>query len=120
MRKLDNKATSPACPICATSALAARLNAKKVGEDALTLASSAYQGLTPAQIDQSAAVSLKAAAVTALRADKATVFQYGADAYVVIDANGSDAFDNGDGLIKLVGVNADALVNSATSLVLTA
>lgn len=90
----------------------------KVGEDALTFAGNAYQGLVSGAIDKTSAGSLKAAATSALVADKATVFQYGADAYVVVDANGSDAFDNGDGLIKLTGVSATDLVGSATSFVL--
>lgn len=91
----------------------------KIGEDSLTFASTAYQGLTTAQIDKTG--DLKAAAGSAISqagAGKATIFELGGNTYVVVDSNNSGTFSNGDGLIELTGVDASDLVGNATSFVL--
>lgn len=86
----------------------------KTAEDTLNL-SGFGTALTGAQLAAaSGAADLKAAATSAAAAagaSKAAVFSFGGDAYVVIDANGSGTFNNGDGLIKLVGVDATQFTN---------
>jgi hypothetical protein len=47
-------------------------------------------------------------AATDVAADEAIYFEYGGDAYIYLE-DATDGFDAGDGLIKLTGVDADAL-----------
>ncbi len=89
----------------------------KVGEDTIDLgaagAGTTGAVLTAAQLDTAkGAASLKEAidSVAAVLGSKtAAVFSYGADAYVFIDNATAGVFGAGDGLIKLVGVDAALL-----------
>lgn len=89
----------------------------KIGEDTINLKGNGVV-LTGAQLDSAkGAADLKAAAQIAVTAaNTATggaktmaVFSYGTDAYVVVDGGTAGTFDAGDGLIKLVGVDATLL-----------
>lgn len=90
----------------------------KVGEDTIDLgaagAGTTGAVLTAAQLDTAKnASSLKAAidsVAAVIGASKSAVFSYGSDAYVFInDSTAGGGFAAGDGLIKLVGVDAALL-----------
>lgn len=88
----------------------------KVGEDTIDLgtagAGTTGAVLTAAQLDTAkGAASLKAAidsVAAVIGASKSAVFSYGSDAYVFIN-DATAGFAAGDGLIKLVGVDAALL-----------
>lgn len=85
----------------------------KIGEDTISLKAHGV-ALTAAQLDTAkGAADLKAAidsVAAVIGASKSAVFSYGSDAYVFINDNtAGGGFAAGDGLIKLVGVDAALL-----------
>ena len=90
----------------------------KKGEDTLdfkTAGSSPFVKLSSAQLDiAKGKATLKEAldyvdTLLAHGTKDAAVFSYGNDAYVFVDLGAADGIANGDGLIKLVGVDAATL-----------
>lgn len=86
----------------------------KTSEDVLDLATNG-QALTTTQLTNAAAAAdlLAATKLVAgyLGAAGAAVFSYGDDAYVFVNNAADATVDNGDGLIKLVGVDATEFAN---------
>ena len=86
----------------------------KTSEDVLNL-NGAGKTLNASQLDTiKGAVSLFSAVQTAASAANGSdvVFSYGSDAYVLVDGANAGTFGVGDGLIKLVGVDATQFTNT--------